>query len=433
MTTKNVRPLPSPRPDAPATRKASSLRRPRAIVSAVSGTFAVAALLWALFAVPALVKYPTDLDVTPRYEGSFTLFVDPETATPLATPVELPLEIDRHIRSVGDQSDSSRVVVEETITQKAGELIDATQTNVYVMDRRTMQNVADGRAFAFDPANVVDRSGTYRLNLPFDVSPSSTYRIYKNEIGTSYEMVPHATTPSTDVAGLHLRNFVGSSTEVPVDDAYLAALRSVVPLPDSLTFEQLKPQLLAAGLDVDALLAAIGPLMTPAELAVLAQVAARPIPLQYVMSFEGSAAVETTTGAEVVVGASESIGVRPVLADLAPLQGILSHYASVPAAVAAVDALAKLGSAPAVELFEYHYEQTPDSVADIADEVSTMRNEIRIVERYVPLGLLVAAVLSLAIGTIVSARRRGPTIDLHPTPQAEPAPDRRPMSGTAHK
>lgn len=433
MPTKNVRPLPSPHPDASPSRGPLSPRRSWAIVSAVAGTFAVAALLWALFAVPALVKYPTDLDVTARYEGSFTLFVDPETATPLAAPVELALEIDRHIRSVADQSGSSRVVVEETITQKAGELIDATQTNVYVMDRRTMQNVADGRAFAFDPSNVVDRSGTYRLNLPFDVSASSTYRIYKNEIGASYEMGPDATTPSTDVAGLHLRNFAGSVTEVPVDDAYLAALRSVVPLPDSLTFEQLKPQLLAAGLDVDALLAAIGPLMTPADLAALAQVAAKPIPLQYLMSFEGSAAVETTTGAEVVVGASESIGVRPVLADLAPLQGILSHYASVPAAVAAVDALAKLGSAPSVELFEYHYEQTPDSVADIADEVKSMRNEIRIVERYIPLGLLVAAVLSLAVGAIVSARRRGPTIDLRPTPQAKPAPDRRPTSSTAHK
>jgi hypothetical protein len=235
------------------------------------------------------------------------------------------------------------------------------------------------------------------------------------------------------VAGLHLRNFVGSATEVPLDDAYLAALRSVVPLPNSLTFEQLKPQLLAAGLDVDALFAAIGPLMTPADLAALEQVAATPIPLQYVMSFEGSAAVEKTTGAEVVVGASESVGVRPVLADLATLQGILSHYASVPAVVAAVDALAKLGSAPAVELFEYHYEQTPDSVADIADEVKSMRNEIRIVERYIPLGLIVGAVLSLAIGAIVSARRRDPGIGLRPIPQAKPAPDHRPTSSTAHK
>ena len=410
-----------------------SNRRLWTIVVAIAGSFVVAALLWSIFAVPALVKYPTDLDVTPRYEGTFILFVDPETAVPLATPVELPLEIERQIRSLGDESGSSRVVVEETITQKAGDLIDATQTNVYVMDRRTMQNVADDRAYAFAPSNVVDRSGTYRLNLPFDVSTDSTYPIYKNEIGTSYEMRADATRPSTDAAGLHLRNFVGTATGVPIDDTYLAGLRAVVPLPASLTFDQLKPQLLAAGLDVDALLAAIGPVMTPTDRAALAQVAAKPIPLQYVMSFDGSAAVETTTGAEVVVGATESVGVRPVLADLAALQGILSHYASVPEAVAAGDALAKLGSAPAVKLFEYHYEQTPDSVADIAGEVKSMRNEIRLAERYIPLGLLAAAVLSLLIGAYVSARRRGPTIVLRTSSPARPAPERQPKSRAVHQ
>ena len=123
-------------------------------------------------------------------------------------------------------------MVEETITQKAGDLVDATQTNVYVMDRRTLQNVADDRAYAFDPSNVVDRSGTYRLNLPFDTSSGSTYPIYKNEIATTYEMHANTTTPTTDEAGLHLHNFTGSATEVPLDDAYLAELNKSVPLPD---------------------------------------------------------------------------------------------------------------------------------------------------------------------------------------------------------
>ena len=60
-------------------------RFPRVVLPLGVG-FAAMALLWTAFAVPALVKYPTDLDVTPRYEGTFTLFVDPTTAAPLATP-----------------------------------------------------------------------------------------------------------------------------------------------------------------------------------------------------------------------------------------------------------------------------------------------------------------------------------------------------------
>jgi hypothetical protein len=394
-------------------------------VTAIAGTFAVGALLWTLFAVPALVKYPTDLDVAPRYTGEFTLYVDPNTATPLASPVELPLEIERRIRTLADESGASRVVVEETITQKAGDLIDATQTNVYVMDRRSLENVADDRAYAFDSSNVVDRSGAYRLNLPFDVSPDSTYPIYKNEIGTIYEMRADTANPSTDTEGLRLRNFVGTATEVPLDDAYLAGLRALVPLPESLTFEQLEPQLSAAGLDVDALLAAIGPLMAPEDLSALAKVAAKPIPLHYVMSFEGHARVETNTGAEVVVGATESVAARPVLNDLSALQGILSEYANVPGVAAAVDALAKLGAAPPVKLFEYHYEQTPDSVAAVADEVKSLRNEMRLAEQYVPMALLAAAVVTLAVGALLSTRHRGPEIDLRGSGPSTPVSERR--------
>ncbi len=221
-------------------------RFPR-VALALSVVLMATALLWWTMAVPALVKYPTDLDVSPRYTGVFTLFIDTETAAPLAKPLEVPLDIERHIRSLGDESGASRVVVEETITQRAGDIVDATQTNVYVMDRRTLQNVADDRAYAFDRSNVVDRSGAYRLNLPFDTSSGSTYDIYKNEIGTTYEMGADAATPTTDVAGLRLHNFTGSAHEVPLDDAYLAELNKQVPLPASMTLDQLKPQLLAAG------------------------------------------------------------------------------------------------------------------------------------------------------------------------------------------
>jgi Porin PorA len=128
------------------------------IAVALSGGLAVAALFWWAVGVPALVKYPTDLDVNPRYEGTFSVHVDPTTGAPLATPLELPLTVDRHIRAVGDESGAGTVVVEETIAQEAGDLVDTTQTNVYVMDRRTLKNVVDDRAYAFDPENVCSRA-----------------------------------------------------------------------------------------------------------------------------------------------------------------------------------------------------------------------------------------------------------------------------------
>ena len=373
---------------------------------ALAGGLVVAALLWWGFGVSALVKYPTDIDVSPRYEGTFSLHVDPATGAPLATPLEQPLTIDRHIRAVGDESGADTVVVEETIAQKAGDVVDTTQTNVYVMDRQTLKNLADDRAYAFDPENVVDRAGAYRLNLPLDTSRDETYPIYKNEIDATYQLKPNTADPTTHEEGLKLANFVTAVDEAPLSEAYLAELRKSVPLPETMTLDQLKPQLERYGLNVDALLTALTPSLSAADFATLGELAANPIPLRYVISFEGRAAVEQTTGAEVDVGVAERIGARPELTALPELQALLGRYPDVPEAGRALDALDEMVAAPAPLLFEYRYYQTPASVADIADEVSSMRQQILLAKFYLPFGLLIAALLSLVVGLVVYRWRR---------------------------
>jgi Porin PorA len=388
----------------------------------IGGGLAVAALVWMVIGVPALLKYPTDLDVSPQYEGTFTLLVDPATAAPLAEPVVMPLTVNRHLEAIGDESGASRVVVRETIHQVAGDLLDVTQTNQYVMDRSSLENVADDRAFASDPANVVDRSGSYRLNLPFDTSRGETYDIYKNEIDDSYELVGDTETPSTDLEGLHLSNFVAHVDEAPLGDAYLAELGTTVPLPESLTLDQLKPQLLAAGIDVDALVAALMPMLTPEDAATLSAVAAEPIPIDSVLSFDGRAAVEPATGAEVKVAVAESVGARPVLTSLPALQGVLGHYPDVPAAVTASAALDVLTVAPAIPLFEYGYEQTPASVADIAGTASDMRRQVLLATVWLPVALAAGAVLTLVVGAAVFLRRRPRPIDTPGQDEPHPAP-----------
>jgi hypothetical protein len=390
---------------------------PRTALWAGGGLLA-ASVAWLFVGVPTTVKYPTDLDVSPSYEGTFTLYVDPATAAPLAQPIELPLTIDRHIESLGDESGATRAVVQETIQMQAGDLLDTTQTNVYVMDRSTLENVADDRAYAFDPSNVVDRSPAYRLNLPFDTSTNETYEIYKNEIDATYLMASDATAPETREEGLDLSTFVANVEEAPLNAAYLAELNEVVPLPASMTLDQLKPQLLAAGLDVDALLADLLPVLTPEDTATLVGLTADPIGLEYVLSFSGRAGVEPVTGAEVHVTVDEAVGVRPVMASLPVLQEVLGHYPDVPAAVAAIDSLNRLVSGPAITLFGYSYDQTPASVADIADEVTAMRQQVLLAKVWLPLGLAVAGFVVLTAGAIVAYRRRRPPAE--PTAAVEP-------------
>ena len=386
-------------------------RFPRAAL-VITGVLAVAALLWVLVAVPALVKYPTDVDVDVQYKGTFTVLVNPTTAAPLAEPMVLPLTVDRHIEAVGEESSGSLVVVRETIRQHAGDLLDVTQTNQYAMDRSTVENVADGRAFAFDPSNVVDRSGAYRLNLPFDTSTNKTYEIYKNEIDDTYEITADTQTSKGEIEGLDVSYFVAGVDEAPMSDAYLAELSKAVPLPTALTLDQMKPQLLAAGIDVDAVLAALTPVLTPEDTATLAKFAGEPIGLDYVVSFSGHMAVEPVTGADVQVSAAESVGARPQVTSLPAILELLGHYPEVPEAAAAATALDELVGGPAIPLFEYSYEQTPASVADVASDISSVRQQVLLAKVWVPLALAAAALVSLAIGAVIFLRRRPRPTDM---------------------
>lgn len=387
-------------------------RRPRApkIMVGVGAALALGALAWVLFAVPALVKYPTDVDVSPKYEGTFELFVDAATAAPLEEPLELPLAVDRHIEAVGDESGASTVVVKETIRQRAGDLVDSTYTNVYVMDRRTLENVDDPRAYAFSPENKVDRSPSYRVHLPFGTEFDGTYRIYKNETDDTYTLGGATSGPETyETEGLTLTRMEPRTEPQPLSEAYLAQLNKAVPLPESLTLDQLKPQLLAMGLDVDATLAALLPALSPEDLETLSALAAEPIPLEYMLSFTGNVGVETTTGSEVEVAVQETLGARPVLANVEALADVLGRYPQVPEAVAAVETLDELATAPPIPIFSVDYAQTDASVADIAGDVKDQRQMVLLAQRWVPLGLVVVSLVLLAIGAglMIRDRRRG--------------------------
>lgn len=377
-----------------------------------AAVLALATVAWIPVGVPTFVKYPTDLDVSPQYEGTFTLFVDADTAAPLDEPLVMPLSVDRRIRAVEEESGSSLVVVEETIVQRAGDLIDATQTNVYVMDRRSLENVADERAYAFVPSNVVDRSPAFRLNLPFGTDPGGSYEIYQNEIDDTYRMQPATEDARAEVEGLTLDYFEAAVDEAPMTPAYFEELNRMVPMPSELTFDQLRPHLLAAGIDVDAVLDALLPVLSPEDLDTLLAATEEPIGLQYVVSFQGRAGVETTTGAEVDVRAGEAVGARPDPASTEGLRTVLSNYPDVPEAVGALESLDALLSGPPVALFEYEYAQTPESIAAVADEVRPMRQQILLATVWLPIGLVAGAILLLAIGGVVWNRRRrqaGPT------------------------
>ena len=226
------------------------------------------------------------------------------------------------------------------------------------------------RASGYNLVTSVERDGrrlvavvlggqTVRATLPFDTSTNKTYEIYKNEIDDTYQIAADTQTSKGEVEGLDVSYFVAGVEEAPMSDAYLAELSKAVPLPTSLTLEQMKPQLLAAGIDVDAVLAALTPVLTSADTATLAAFAGEPIGLDYVVSFSGRMAVEPVTGADVQVAVAESVGVRPQVTSLPVILDLLGHYPDVPEAAAAATALDELVGGPAIPLFDYGSSKYP--------------------------------------------------------------------------
>jgi hypothetical protein len=398
----------SPRPSAPpaAPPSAAPKRRGRwpAIVALSVGVVLVAAaVIWRSFAVPALVKFPTDVDQNPRYEGTFVLFVDPATAAPLDEPMTADLAVNRHIEALPAESGAHEVVVRETITFEVAGLPEATQVHQYVMDRSTNVNLNDERAWAFENSNVLDRAGAYWIAMPADVDTTSPVPMYKDEIGATFTAVGGPAMEEID--GLDLVGFEANLTSPqPLTEAYLDRLDAVVPLPRSLTFDQLRPSLLAAGLAVDEAMAAVAESATPDDLATLAELIGEPIPLEYVIEFSGHTFVEPQTGAIVDVSSVvDRVSARPAGEAISALVNILERYRDDPAIAATIDALNGFSTQP-LPVFEYRYAQAPDSVEEIASWVSEQRDRMDLAERMIPLVLGLTGSICVGAGVLLLLR-----------------------------
>ena len=376
--------------------------------------------LWQWLAIPALVRYPTDVDQTVRLDGTATLYVDPATMSPFATPHTMGLHIDRHVFAVGDQSSHDTVVVREENTIAPAELPTMVQVHQYVMDRASIANESDPRAYAYVPANVLDRAGAYWVNFPMRAGASS-YAMFKDEIGRT---IVTALDPSVAAAagkpdGLQLVGYRVAPDHGPITAAYYAVLDQAVSLPKQVTLTQLDPILKANGIDVAATVNALLPVVTPDELKTLTDLAARPIDLVYSTAFSGSTAVEPRTGAIVdITAVDETIDVAPSPAALPPLLAVLEAHRDVPAVAAALAGLDRLQSQP-ITLLRYQYAQTPASVQEIAKTVKDQLGRIQLVETTVPWALgLTGAVVAGAGAVLIAIRRRpGPPV---PQPVAVP-------------
>jgi len=364
----------------------------------------LAAILWWAIAVNALVKLPDDIDGTTEYEGTFTYYVDPQTNEPLAEGEEIAfdMKVERDIVTNAAEFDSSTGIVDEEVRITIGPIAQTPMLSAFALDRKTMENVEDDRAWAYDPSNVVNRAGSYYPLLGFDVSKDETYPVWKGEI---LEPVEAAFINEEEKEGVTVYNFGGTinpEDRKEVDPLYIAGLG----LPSEVTFTDIKPQLTAMGVDADALITLARQVLSAEDQQALNQLLQEPIPIKYYWGGEIEISVEPKTG--IPVDSYKDIEALYMELDYTQLAGlftILANYSNDPVLGPALaqlqDLQAQLGEMELQRIFEYSYEQTDETVKDAIDEAKDSAGLINLVKVYIPWALLIVGALLLIIGLLI--------------------------------
>jgi len=381
----------------------------RRVVIAVGLVLLAAALAWGPLVEPRLVRFPTDLDQAAEYEGTFTLYVDQATGLPLGEPLELPLQIERRMVALPEESGADTVVVQEQVSfEVAG--TEQGEVHQYVMDRRTMENVNDPRSWSYAPGHRVDRSGTHRVNLPLGTDGDGRYLIWENEPGDGFAMVGDPELGEVERHGLTLVGLEEVFADTPVTERYYPEMRKQG-FPLALRFGDLRTRLAAEGVDVDAALAAL-----PAD--VVAGVRGTRLPFRFYRYNDGHALVEPRTGAIVdLLVSDEGISATVDLAPLADLRAALDRRRSDAAVASLADALDDLEAAEPERFYLLHYGQTPESAAEIAALTADELAKLDWAERHIPRLLAATGTLVLAVGLVATLRhRRRREADAEPVP-----------------
>jgi hypothetical protein len=378
------------------------MRRASTVLGATGVVLLVLAGLWLAFAPGRLVKYPTDVDQTAVATGSMQVYLAPGTAVPLTRPQTVPLTIRRRLKIASWTG--SRATVQETSIERAGAAAPVRLLQRYVIDRRSMKDVPSPRSYAYTPANVVDRSPAYSINLPLDTS-GGPYSVWKNEAGRSYAFRRQRGEIHRD--GLTLRAYAGRLADAPVEAAYIAQL-APQGIATRLTLAQLAPELKTQGVDPARLTSSLLPALSAGDRAMVRAMLAQPVPLTYRVSARTRLLVEPTTGAIVSLDRiDQTLSATADLAGFSRVMAVLSapRYARSRIVQGTLVALRRL-TPSRVKVVGLSYGQTNGSVADVAAYVKAKADAIKTVKVTVPAVAVGAGVLLLMAAVLV--RRRKP-------------------------
>jgi len=383
------------------------MKRVMGMITAVLGAILIiAAVLWSFVFLGMILKVPGDIDASPEYEGEMTWYVDPVTGQSLPAGSELvtPFGVVRNVKSLDSEYTSSTAVIQEEIFFSVAGMDLAPLSFVYVVDRKNMKNIDDARAYAFAEEFKVDRAGFYFPCFPFDLNEDQTYQVWKNEINapTTVSFIGE-----DERDGLTVYKYEMIVDEEPAWEGYVKAFG----LPTELTLDEFKTQLSAMGVDIDALFALAGQVMSAEDMQTMMEYAQQPIPIIYTYSTASEICMEPKTAAIVdVYKDDETLSMELDSSGLQDLFSMLMKYRQDPVLGPEIDKLvtlaAQMGQAGAQKVITYQYAQTDQSVAETVQDVRDGKNLLKLVTLWVPMIVAVVGALLLTLGLVILSSAR---------------------------
>jgi hypothetical protein len=374
--------------------------------------FIVVAIVWWAIGVSlltdAVFKIPDDFDLKGEVKGYVKVFMDPMTQAMLTTPLELPMEGERRYVALPEESDSSIVVLQELISYDISGMQQAEEVSQYVVDRESYMNVRDDRSWSYDPAFTADRSGTYMLPAP-GVEEDDVIPMWHNATGI-FEIRISPEDGVQDLDGVEVYNFTVQVEGANVTDAFMGYLQESYQLPTEISFDEIKTMMQAQGVDLDALLGALMPVLTPEDAAALQAATAEPIALDYKVSFSRGVLLEPTSGA--ILNSYEStdlIYIVPDTSALVSLAGIFQKYQDNPQVAEILQRVApKLAEMDEVriDVQEISFSQTEESVNDLLDDAKKGLLMLSLVKLYLPLAVIILGALMVLGGWLLGRRSK---------------------------
>jgi hypothetical protein len=366
---------------------------------------------------PVLLRFPLSTDQKLQYRGSVAVGVNPATMVPFASPIRLPLKVDRTVRVT--KGSYSQAVIDETIAATfAGST--RTETYQYVMDRRNMQLLNSPESFAFgDKHATMAVSGSFRINLPMGTSPVSA-KVFAPEIDAVVTAVPTGPAHHAAVANTQVITFK-VHFDKRVAPYYLAYLNRNG-LPNTLSSSSLTAELQAHGVSAAGVLQAVTPYLTSSDVSALrAEFTGLRVPLVYRYFEQGQISVQTSTGAVVDAKSThEGVSVAPDLSALRTITASLAHLQSLPVVQKLDSAVASMSAPRAI--FDMTYAQTPASVRAVTATANSQATMIALIAWQLPLVLGAVGVVGLLVALLWRPRPPRTSATVHELPSQRVAP-----------